>query len=107
MSKQAAGSCPQASDVAGQSVTAMLASPSLTVTTGQKPSAAGWVHVDVCLCMQAMLLQCLVRGFALNFLQQLACIIVVGVHSVLQAAPMPSGASRLLNRFHETKVHES
>ena len=44
----------------------MLASPSLTVTTGQKPSAAGWVHVDVCLCMQAMLLQCLVQSFATN-----------------------------------------
>ena len=44
----------------------MLASPSLTVTTGQKPSAAGWVHVGVCLCMQAMLLQCLVQGFATN-----------------------------------------
>ena len=66
VSKQAAGSCPQASEVASQSITALLASPSLTVTTGQKPSAAGWVHVDVCLCMQAVLLQCLVQSFATN-----------------------------------------
>ena len=66
MSKQAAGVCPQASDVAGQSVTEMLASPSLTVTTRQKTSAAGWVYVDVCLCMQAMLLQCLVQSYATN-----------------------------------------
>ena len=44
---------------------------------------------------------------ALSFLQQLGCIIVVWLHSPLQAGPMPSGASRLLNWFHETEVHES
>ena len=63
---QACGRLMPTSVRSGKSVTAMLASPSLTVTIGQKPSAAGWVHVDVCLCMQAMLLQCLVQSFATN-----------------------------------------